>query len=119
MLPAPQPGSLFFAGAVREGSRVRFSTSPGVEIIDEALEEMRKLREQVPNAEALVLFSCACRHMALGPMAEDEIRPMQQLWNVPMVGLYVYGEIGVNDRGRCDFHNETCVLVALAEQGER
>jgi hypothetical protein len=40
---------------------------------------------------------------------------MQRLWNVPMVGFFTYGEIGRNAGGATDFHNETCVLVALRE----
>jgi hypothetical protein len=116
MWPAPQPGALQFAGIVAGGSQVRFSTSPGIEIIDEALAEMRKLHEQIKAAKALVLFSCLCRHLALGPLAEDEVQPMQQLWGAPLVGFYSYGEIGPNIAGVCDFHNSTCVLVALGER---
>jgi hypothetical protein len=33
-----------------------------------------------------------------------------------MVGFYTYGEFGRNAAGAIDFHNETCVLVALKEK---
>ena len=116
LLTDPATRSLVYAGTVPQGARVRFSTSPGVEITEAALHEMRLLHETTESADALVLFSCKGRHMALGPMAEDEIRPMQQLWGKPLVGLFAYGEIGPLASGHCDFHNETCVLVTLRER---
>jgi hypothetical protein len=111
----PGTRSLVYAGTVSEGARVRFSCSPGVEITEQALAEVRAFQHRVPDADALILFSCKGRHMALGPLAEDEVEPIQRLWNVPMVGFYTYGEIGRNAAGATDFHNETCVLVALRE----
>jgi hypothetical protein len=111
----PGTRSLVYAGTVPEGARVRFSCSPGAEITDQALGEVRAFHRRVPDADALILFSCKGRHMALGPLAEDEVDPIQRLWNVPMVGFYTYGEIGRNAAGATDFHNETCVLVALKE----
>jgi hypothetical protein len=115
LLALPGTRSLVYAGTVPEGAKVRFSCSPGVEITDQALSEVRAFHHRVPDAAALILFSCKARHMALGPLAEDEVGPMQRLWNVPMVGFYTYGEIGKNAAGATDFHNETCVLVALKE----
>jgi hypothetical protein len=111
----PETRSLVYAGTVPEGASVRFSCSPGVEIIEQALDEFRALYGRVPGADALILFSCKGRHMALGPLAEDEVEPIQRLWNAPMVGFFTYGEIGRNAMGATDFHNETCVLVALKE----
>ncbi len=110
---APGSRSLVYGGTVPEGAKVRFSCSPGVAIIEHALEEIRALRQRAPTADALILFSCKARHMALGPLAEDEVEPIQRLWNAPMVGFYTYGEIGRSAQGATDFHNETCVLVAL------
>jgi hypothetical protein len=107
--------SLVYAGTVPEGARVRFSCSPGSAITEQTLDECRALHRRVPDADALLLFSCKGRHMALGPLAEDEVVPMQQLWNRPMVGFFTYGEIGRNAEGATDFHNETCVLVTLKE----
>lgn len=115
LIALPETRSLVFAGTVPEGAKVRFSCSPGTAITDQALSEVRTLHHRVPGADALLLFSCKARHIALGPLAEDEVGPMQQLWNVPMVGFYTYGEFGKNAAGATEFHNETCVLVALKE----
>jgi hypothetical protein len=110
---APGSRSLVYGGTVPQGSKVRFSCSPGIAITEHALSEVREFQQRVPAADALLLFSCKARHIALGPLAEDEVEPIQQLWNAPMVGFYTYGEIGRSARGATDFHNETCVLVTL------
>ena len=115
MVADPEKRSLTFAGTVPEGSRVRFSTSPGPEIADQALQAMQRLHAAGAQADALLMFSCAARRFSLGPLAEDEIRPIQELWDAPLVGLFTYGEIGSVDSNRSDFHNETCVLVTLRE----
>jgi len=116
LMALPEKRALVFAGTVPEGAKVRFSCSPGAGITEQALSEIRAFHRRVPDADALLLFSCKARHFALGPLAEDEVRPMQRLWNVPMVGFYTYGEFGKNAAGATDFHNETCVLVALKEK---
>jgi hypothetical protein len=116
MIADPEGRSMTFAGTVPEGSRVRFSTSPGPEIAAASLEAMRRLHEGGAEADGLIMFSCAARRFSLGPMAEDEIRPIQELWRAPLVGLFTYGEIGSVGARRSDFHNETCVLVTLRER---
>ncbi|NJL93731.1 MAG: hypothetical protein HC915_08340 [Anaerolineae bacterium] len=116
MVINPADRSIIYAGSVPQGARVRFCVPPGMEIIDHALSEIRAFRDSAPQAEALVLFSCKGRHNALGPMAEDEIKPMQQLWGAPLIGFYTYGEIGRGLDQSSDFHNNTCVLVTLGER---
>jgi len=108
--------SIFYAGTVPEGSRVKFSMPPGSEIIDLAVEQMSEFNQQVPKSDAIVLFSCKARHIALGPMVEDEISAIHKLWNVPLVGFFTYGEIGPVPKGACDFHNHTLVPVLLREK---
>jgi hypothetical protein len=108
--------SLVYGGSMPEGSKVRFSMPPGFEVIDHAIEQMSKFRQQIPKADAIVLFSCKARHMALGPVVEDEISAVHKLWEVPMVGFFTYGEIGPVPQGRCDFHNHTLVPVLINEK---
>jgi len=108
--------SIVFAGTVPQGAKVWFSTTPGFEIIDHAVEQMATFRKETPSADAIVLFSCAARHLQLGPMVEDEISSVRKLWNVPLVGLFTYGEIGPMPQARCDFHNETLVAALIHEK---
>jgi hypothetical protein len=89
---------------------------PGFEVIDYAIEQMSEFHQQIPKSDAIVLFSCKARHMALGPMVEDEISAVHKLWEVPMVGFFTYGEIGPVPQGRCDFHNHTLVPVLINEK---
>ena len=110
-------GALVYAGSVPQGSVVRFSAPPGYHVTEDAVAEMQWVHDMVPRADLLILFSCVGRHVALGEMAENEIRPVQQMWDHPLIGFYTYGEIGRNSSGSCEFHNETCVLVALCEVG--
>ena len=108
--------SIVYAGTMPEGSRVRFSMPPGSEIIDHAIAQMSRFNQQVPTSDAIVLFSCKARHLALGPMVEDEISAIRRLWNVPLIGFFTYGEIGPVPQGRCDFHNYTLVPVLINEK---
>jgi hypothetical protein len=108
--------SIIYAGTVPEGAKVRFSMPPGSEIIDHALEQMSEFNRQFPTSDAIVLFSCKARHLALGPMVGDEISAIRKLWEVPLVGFFTFGEIGPVPQGRCDFHNYTLVPVLVCER---
>jgi hypothetical protein len=108
--------SIVYAGSVPQGAKVRFSMSPGREIIEHAIEQMAEFNQQIPKSDAIVLFSCKSRHLAFGPMVEDEISGIHKLWNVPLVGFFTYGEIGPVPQGRCDFHNHTLVPVLIQEK---
>ena len=107
--------SLVFSGAVPQGARVRFCIPPSLEIVEQVVDEASEMQREVPDADALVLISCAARLTALGPMIEDEVQGISDLWSAPLAGFFAYGEIGPTASGGCDFHNETCTLVALRE----
>jgi hypothetical protein len=106
-------GSLTLVGSIKEGDRFRFSISPGIEVIDSTLAEFNSFKYQMPEADALILFSCKGRHAALGPFLEDEVKGLYDIWEKPMVGFLSYGEIGNLKNGICEFHNETCSLVVI------
>ena len=99
-----------------EGAKVRFSMSPGPEIIEHAIEQMSEFSQQNPKSDAIVLFSCKTCHLALGPMIEDEISGIHKLWNSPLAGFFTFGEIGPSPQGRCDLHNHTLVPVLIQEK---
>lgn len=108
--------SIDYGGMMPEGSKVRFSMPPGSEIIDHAVERISEFSQEISGADAIVLFSCAGRHISLGPMVEDEISSVHQLWNVPLVGFFTYGEIGPVPNGQSDYHNSTLVPVIIKEK---
>jgi hypothetical protein len=90
--------------------------APGFEIIGHTLEHMSEFSKQNPRSDAIVLFSCKGRHLALGPMVDDEISGIRKIWKVPLVGLFTYGEIGPGPQGKCDFHNHTVVPVLIHQK---
>lgn len=116
LLSDPETNGLVFAGAVPQGARVRFCVPPSLDIVDRVVEEAGTLRDQLPNADAVLLVSCKARHLALGPIAEDEVEGLAGLWNAPLAGFFSYGEIGAQASGACDFHNETCSLIVVRER---
>lgn len=105
--------SIVYAGSIPEGAKVRFGMASGTEVINQAVEQISEFKRQAPRSEAIVLFSCAARHLAFGPMVEDEISAARKLWEAPLVGFFTSGEIGPVLQGRCDFHNHTLVPVLI------
>jgi hypothetical protein len=108
--------SLMLVGGIKEGDRFRFSISPGIEVIDQTIAELKDFLHDTMDADALILFSCKGRHAALGPFLEDEIQGIYEHWKKPMIGFLTYGEIGNVRNGICEFHNETCSLLAIKER---
>jgi len=74
-----------------------------------------KTRE-MPEADALIVFSCGGRVLALGPMMNEEIEGVKKVWNVPMVGMFSSGELARATGGNLEMHNLTTCCVALKEK---
>lgn len=109
--------SIKFSGNVPQGSRFRFSMPPDFDVIHDVIAQSGEMKKNLlPDADALVLFSCAARLIALGPMVSEEIDGLKNLWGAPLIGFFSYGEIGKAHNGRNEFHNNTCCLVALKEK---
>ena len=109
--------ALICESLVPQGSRFRFSTPPDFEIVDTVISKANELRtESNTDADGLLIFSCAGRLSALGPMAQQENEGLQQVWNVPMTGFYTYGEFGKGLDGKHEFHSSTNSWVALKEK---
>jgi len=107
--------SVVFAGSVPQGSKVKFSLLPGFEVIDNLISEYTAYQKQINSADAMVLFSCKGRELALGPWIGEEIERIQQIWDSPLVGSFTFGEIGCDKNGNSEFYNMTCSLVLLNE----
>jgi hypothetical protein len=70
----------------------------------------------MPNADAVILFSCAGRLSSLGPMMGKEIEETHKVWNALMAGFFSYGEIARATDGNNDLHNLTACCVVLKEK---
>lgn len=102
---------------VIEGSTFRFSTPPDFDIIETVIEKAVALKqEKNATADALLIFSCAGRLKALGPLAHQENEGLCEVWNAPMAGFYTYGEYGRAINGKHELHSTTCSWVALQEK---
>ena len=102
---------------VPQGSKIRFSTPPDFDIVETIMEKAKDLKEgSGAEADALLIFSCAGRLNALGPLASEENEGLSEVWNAPMAGFYTYGEFGKSLSGVHEFHSTTCSWVVLNEK---
>ncbi|OZV69034.1 FIST signal transduction protein [Winogradskyella aurantia] len=109
--------SLICAGNVTQGSKVRFSLPPDFDAIEAVVEECEQLKtSEKIDADAIIMFSCISRRLSFGVMMPEELEQVQQVWNVPMVGFFSYGEYGKSKTGKHEFHNNTCCIVTLKEK---
>jgi hypothetical protein len=101
---------------VPQGTKLRFSVPPDFDIVENVLEKANELKNAAKDdAEALLIFSCAGRLSALGPLTNLENDGLSEIWNAPMAGFFTYGEYGTAN-GRQEFHSTTCCWVALKEK---
>jgi len=108
--------SVMLAEEVPEGSLFRFSMPPDFDVIDMVIKGSLEVKEnEMPDADALVIFSCIGRLGSLGPMASKEVEGLADTWNSPMIGFYSLGEFGRVANGNTEFHGTTVSWVALKE----
>ncbi len=109
--------SLLCAGNVPQGSKLRFSLPPDFDVINKVVGECLEIKKiDLSDADATIMFSCISRHLSFGDMASEEIEQVRKVWNAPLIGFFSYGEIGKSKRGKHEFHNNTCCVVALKEK---
>jgi hypothetical protein len=108
--------SFYTSGSVPQGSKVRFSIPPDFDVMEKVVKGVEELKEkEMPEADALVVFSCAGRILAFGPMMNQEIEGIKKVWNVPMAGMFSNAELARATGGNLEMHNITTCCVALKE----
>jgi len=109
--------SFYCSGSVPQGSKVRFSLPPDFDVVEKVIGDCEQLKAtEMPEADALIIFSCAGRQVALGPMIRDEIAGLKKIWNVPMVGFFSNAELARANGGNLEMHNLTNCCVVLKEK---
>jgi len=99
------------------GTKLRFSTPPDFDIVENVLAKASELKDTVQSeAEAMLIFSCAGRLSALGPLTTLENDGLSDLWKTPMAGFFTYGEYGTAKDEKQEFHSTTCCWVVLKEK---
>ncbi|TDQ17035.1 hypothetical protein DFQ04_1683 [Algoriphagus boseongensis] len=100
-----------------EGEKFWFAIPPDFDIVQEITDEASKVREELgQDADALLIFSCAGREPALGPLVTMENEGLAEIWNSPMAGFFTYGEFGRAKNCGQNFHSTACCWVALKEK---
>jgi hypothetical protein len=109
--------SFYTSGSVPQGSKVKFSVQPDLDVMETVVKGVENLkRTEMPEADAVVVFSCAGRILSFGPMMNMEIEGIKNVWNVPMAGMFSNGELGRATGGNLEMHNLTTCCVALKEK---
>lgn len=109
--------SFYCSGTVPQGSKVRFSLPPDFDVMEKVIRGVEDLKAtEMPEADALIVFSCAGRILAFGPMMNQEIEGVKKVWNVPMVGMFSNAELARATGGNLEMHNLTTCCVALKEK---
>ena len=109
--------SFYTSGTVPQGSKVKFSVQPDLDVMEKVVKGVENLKAtEMPEADALVVFSCAGRILSLGPMMNMELEGIKNVWNVPMAGMFSNGELGRATGGNLEMHNLTTCCVALKEK---
>jgi hypothetical protein len=109
--------SYYCSGTVPQGSKVRFSLPPDFNVMEKVIKGVEELKEnEMPEADALIVFSCAGRILAFGPMMNQEIEGIKKVWNVPMAGMFSNAELARATGGNLEMHNITTCCVVLKEK---
>jgi hypothetical protein len=109
--------SFYTSGSVPQGSKVRFSLPPDFDVMDKVVKGVEHLKATVmPEADAVIVFSCAGRILSLGPLMSQELEGIKNVWNVPMVGMFSNAELGRATGGNLEMHNLTTCCVAIKEK---
>ncbi len=109
--------SFYTSGSVPQGSMIRFSLPPDWDVMEKVVEGVQNLKEtEMPEADALVVFSCGGRLLSFGPMMNAEIEGLKEVWNVPLAGMFSNAELGRMAGGNLEMHNLTTCCVAIKEK---
>ena len=109
--------SFYCSGSVPQGSKVRFSLPPDFDVVEKVIANCQDMKDiEMPEADAVIIFSCAGRQVALGPMIQEEMEGLKKIWNVPMAGFFSNAELARATGGNLEMHNLTTCCVALKEK---
>jgi len=114
-------GSLHLQGNVPQGSLIRLMIGTK----ESCLNATRQAVDEVKNGlrghqyNFILVFDSISRYILLGRQANQELEIIKENFgqDVPIVGLYTYGEQAplraINYQGRAYFHNQTITILAI------
>lgn len=108
--------ALIAAGQIDTNVHFKFCPPPDFGVIGQTIEQFQEFGKSLSDIEALVMISCKGRHTSFGPLLDEEVKSIYDIWKTPMVGFLANGEIGSTQKnGVCEFHNVSCSVVSLKE----
>lgn len=109
--------SFYCSGSVAQGSKIRFSIPPDFDVMEKVIKGIEDLKAtEMPEADALIVFSCAGRILAFGPMMNMEIEGLKKIWDIPMAGMFSNAELARATGGSLEMHNLTTCCIVLKEK---
>ena len=111
-----QDRSFFCSGKVPQGSKVKFSLPPDFDAIEEVIRGCLDIKEELPEVDAIIYFTCAGRLITFGPLMSQEIQGIQEVWNAPMIGMFSNSELGRAKGGDLEMHNLSSNVVVIREK---
>ena len=107
---------IMIPSGISEGTMIKFTLPPDFDVIDRVVQSARDIKDEgLDSADAMIIFSCVGRLMTLGPLVNDEIKGLAEIWNVPMAGFFSFGEFGSKPNETPDFIGTTCSWLVLKE----
>lgn len=114
-----QQQCMVFAGAVPEGSKVRFMKANFDKLTAAASNAAQFALGNENNKPCFALLvSCVGRKLILGPRIEEEVEAVIETLgpDTTIAGFYSYGEISpFNQGGDCRLHNQTMTITTFYE----
>jgi hypothetical protein len=111
-----EKGAFFVHQDTPVGTKMRFAVPPDFEVVDEVVENLSEIKSDIPEADAVLLYSCAARIDVLGPIVKNEIKRINNIWNAPMAGFFCNGELARANGGDLEIHNLTACCTVLKEK---
>lgn len=109
--------SYYCSGSVPQGSKVQFTLPPDFDVIEKTIKGCEDLKAtEMPEADALLVFNCAGRLLAFGPLIGEEIEGIRGVWDVPIAGMFSNAELARATNGNLEMHAFTACTVALKEK---
>ncbi len=106
-----------FYGPVKEGQLIKLSYGEAEDLLDADKKSVRKLKQELPDPELLINFSCTARQYVLEESQEAENIAYLEEMKAPLFGFFTFGEIGHDPQKKSlQFYNETSLLIGMREQ---
>ncbi len=108
-----EDGSITFFSTVPEGVALIATEGNPDDLIETGINTAKKTISMIDNVSALFVFNCIARKAFLGNRAEEEIKKIYELAEVPIIGFYTYGEQSFTSTTPISHRNQTISIMAI------